>query len=362
MEFQTNTPVNQRVQKVRWLRPAARSYGQQELYLLAGLSGNNQADKVALYECTSASVQSRGAAPLDFSATAKAVAKHPGDLLDMACIDEATFATATSEGSVHFYNIAKENGRPGSLHHVTTIPTSPAERGSSGPSTCLAVQPNVANAPELAVAGEDGRVTIMRADGACVVDTSATHSMSITGLTWLSSSQILAATSAGQLLLYDRNDLRKPVVLLYNLGLTAVWCSDDDLSTGINTVAVHPSQINKVAAGDQRGRVAVWDLRARQLAFSEFTQAHSAPVWEVRFHPLHSDQLISCSDDNTCCITDWARSHDERFSSLLQHRQRVRPVVHQLSTMSANSIDYSVTGQVLACGSDSGQLLFYFES
>ncbi|KAI9591896.1 WD40-repeat-containing domain protein [Syncephalis fuscata] len=267
-------------------------------------------------------------------ATLKAITNHSGEVMDITCIDTSTFITASSKGVLGVYKT--QNTDPSweltSMATITSLTTS---------YTQLATQPHVNSVPEIAAAGEDGRLTIIHPESTQVLSTSDAYCMPLTGLTWLSSTQILASTCAGQLLMYDRNDLRKPV---------SVYSDPDDRTTGINAIAVHPSQINKVAMGDQMGRVAVWDFRSGHLPASEYMQAHTAPVREITFHPRYPDQLLSCSDDGTCCISDWAQPYEDRFIALLRQRPRIRPITHPSNTLPANSMDYT-------CGTESGRLL-----
>ncbi|KAI8057132.1 WD40-repeat-containing domain protein [Syncephalis plumigaleata] len=253
--FQVSVATTQPVRKVRWLQ-SSHDYGQSTTYLLAGMHGNQQPNTIALYECN------HNQKPVDnitsiqndaLDVQLKTTTTHTGEVMDIVCIDGSSFITASSKGMINTYSAVQNIDQSWELKSTSSITSS-----SAVCYTHLAVQPHVNGTPEVVTSSEDGRISLIQPESAQIQATSNAYCMPITGLTWLSSTQILASTCAGQLLIYDRNDLRKPV-------------------------SVYSDR---------------WDLRSRHLPASDYMQAHNAPVREIAFHPRYPDQLLSCSDGN----------------------------------------------------------------
>uniref|UniRef100_A0A0B7A1P2 Uncharacterized protein n=2 Tax=Arion vulgaris TaxID=1028688 RepID=A0A0B7A1P2_9EUPU len=60
----------------------------------------------------------------------------------------------------------------------------------------------------------------------------------------------------------------------------------------------HPGQAHIVATGGVDGMLTIWDLRQEQFPMT-LLEAHTGPMWEVKFHPHNPNHLFTCSDDGS---------------------------------------------------------------
>jgi hypothetical protein len=70
---------------------------------------------------------------------------------------------------------------------------------------------------------------------------------------------------------------------------------------------------------------------------------------------------LSCSEDGTVAFTFWDVKDQGSLIELTKPHQRIQSLEYTFNPLGINSMDYNVTGQSLICGTESGQLLFYFE-
>lgn len=158
--------------------------------------------------------------------------------------------------------------------------------------------------------------------------------------------EVLSGNALGQLQVWD---VREPAAAARRS------MRSDEKSTEIHSLAVHPMQADMVVAGDCDGSVAVWDLRRPSFPVS-ITEAHTAEVWRVGFHPRSPDLLYTAGEDGR--VIQWntnpaRRADKQRFSIDADTLSTV-----QLSddyTYGVNALD--VEFELVAFGTDSEELV-----
>lgn len=288
--------------------------------------------------------------------------EHRGDVLDLQFLDHDRFVTASSTGAVTMYEFHPER-------QILSVARewNEAHHYQSANAPCTGV---ACNSPDIVSVGEDGRVVLYKGDQKGVrrvIDNA--DSSTIHAVTFLRTNEVLTVNSIGQLKLWDfRQQGNDPSQIL-------------SLSTKdrvpLHCVDRHPNQQHIVATGGQDGMLCIWDVRQGNMPFS-ITEAHTAEIWEVHFHPTNPDHMFTCSEDGSLLHWETSSGSDTplflqgRNSSMLS-RSATAPAggqslvsawlngdsskgrletTHMLpsQTLSVNSVD--VLGQCLVCGTD----------
>lgn len=152
------------------------------------------------------------------------------------------------------------------------------------------------NGQEIITGGEDGRINVLhidRKDPVCTLDNM--DSSNITGLQYISSKEVLSINSTGQLKIWDTRNLtsEKPQKVLTLSGNACPLLSVDK----------HPNQPHIVVTGHGDGVIGIWDTRQEKSPVT-LIDAHSAEVWQVKFHTMYPDNLFTCSEDGSCWFWD----------------------------------------------------------
>ncbi|KAL0967357.1 hypothetical protein UPYG_G00251220 [Umbra pygmaea] len=350
--------VSQKISKTRW-RPVSSSSLQQPDIFATG-SWDNEDNRISIW-----SIGENGVSSMDdeFEGDPQLVCehKHNGDVMDLQFLGQDRIVTASSTGAVTIFR----------HHHNQTLSVCQLwERAHHYPCENAPCTGIVCNSPEIVTVGEDGRIILFRADQEGVMRTiENADSSTIHAVTFLRTTEILTVNSIGQLKLWDfRQQANEPSLILSLTGdRVPMHCVDR-----------HPNQQHIVATGGQDGMLCIWDVRQSKAPFS-LMEAHSAEMWEVRFHPSNPDHLFTCSEDGS--LLHWETSSNSDTPSFLQggrntsliSRSAIAPsgnqslvsawltgdsgkgrleTTHMLpsQTLSVNSLD--VLGQCLVCGTD----------
>ncbi|KAG0256942.1 Nucleoporin Nup43 [Mortierella polycephala] len=283
-----------------------------------------------------------------------AEASHQGEVLDMRVVEtrDPLLATASSTGEISLYKSklqASGHTDSPSIELVDTHRHHGFPNKDAAEATSLSVRPQALD--EIASVGEDSRLVLLSIDNIQKSLQQSDHiGAGFSAVCWRSSSSLAVTTKIGQLRLFDRRDIAKPILLS-----TPKSYQRDPLTC----VAQHPSEPFRLATGNEEGGVAVWDVR--NLSHPEIAgiKVHNSIVWEVQFHPNQPDKLISCSQDGSLATLNWRQAmedhvHDIRNTSddsVATYWSSIR------SVLSVNSLDYHNRANVLLAGSDSGGIL-----
>lgn len=163
------------------------------------------------------------------------------------------------------------------LHHHANQPC---------PCSCLASKGD----DSFVSAGEDGRIAIVRLEDsrpATVIENA--DSCTLNAVRQLTQSELGAVNQTGQLKVWDlRLPADQPAVRLLQTGEhVPLHCLDK-----------HPTQPHIVATGGQDGALCIWDMRQEKFPVTQLS-AHSADMWEVKFHSRAPSNIFSCSEDGS---------------------------------------------------------------
>lgn len=243
------------------------------------------------------------------------------------------------------------------LHHYTTT-------NESAACTCIAENGN-----EIVTGGEDGCLHILQMERSKpVASISQADSSNITGVQYLSNREIVSINTTGQLKLWDirLGELNKPQKVLTLNGNACPLISMDK----------HPNQPHILVTGHGNGEIGIWDIRQEKSPVT-LIDAHEAEVWEVRFHPVYSDNLFTCSQDGSCWFWNGTNMISEAsHMKLLDEETRLQQQdlsssvwlyidanKHKMDTYSLlpfkkGSINcFDVTMETLICGTDNESIV-----
>ncbi|KAJ2483967.1 hypothetical protein EV174_002815 [Coemansia sp. RSA 2320] len=340
-------PVARKITSVCWLPPRAGSaYTDTELYFVTGSSAKHK--ELILWTTENPDFSESKGQDADDKPLATLVAKvqHDGDVQGIAVVSPDVIATASSYGTISIYDV--EHSAVASDSLLTLRESVTAHRFSNGEpavSTALSVQPVNSSDAEIASCGEDGRVAYVPLTRLDALQAYEVDSTVVTGVCWPTPAQLAACTRAGQIKLFDR---RSPAEV------SAVFV-DPSNAYSFECITSHPSQSFRLATGTDTGAVLLWDIRNPKKPTMEAFNVHEANVWQIGYHPADSSKIVSCSDDASIAITQWA-------SSGAASDQTTRGVRHLSSFFNALSIScfdvcpFARTS-LLVAGSDSGNLL-----
>ncbi|KAL1919624.1 uncharacterized protein VTP21DRAFT_1555 [Calcarisporiella thermophila] len=351
--FQVTHPAHHKISKVRWAN--TETYSDRELLFVTGGWDSGENNGIALWALDNP--QQDQDTPLDERHPRQlAEIRHSGDLTDLAFTRKAeVVVSGTSTGYINTYKITRSDDSTSAnieeissvLRHQNTSLNRPVA------CTSLAVQPSFSANPEVVSCGDDGKLVVSRVEDGRT-ESYDVDAMTVNAISWASQNQIIIVSSSGRMKLFDRRDLRKPTSVVA-----------DEKSDGLNCIAVNPSQINRIVTGSATGGVKVWDLKNLSESTSRNYSVHKSPVWEVLFHPIEPEKVLSCSEDGSCCLTDWRHSPEEslHYFSLLgsgDQRNPVRPLRNAYNHLGINTLDYHAQAKVLVAGTDGESLLLDF--
>ncbi|XP_057208906.1 nucleoporin Nup43 [Triplophysa rosa] len=298
--------ISQKISKTRWRPVSAASLQQPEVFATG--SWDNENNRVTIW-----SLGDHGGSHMDgeFEEDPQLLceSKHDGDVMDLKFLDQDRLVSASSCGAVTIFKL-KSDCQALSVAHVWER----AHLYSCDKAPCTAV---VCRSPEIVSVGEDGRIILYKADQTEVLRViENADSSTIHGVTFLRTTEVLTVNSIGQLKMWDfRQQSDSPAQILSLTG--------DRLP--LHCVDKHPNQQHIVATGGQDGMLGIWDVRQGNTPLS-LTEAHSAEIWEVHFHPSNPNHLFTCSEDGS--LLHWETTSASDMSSLLQRGWNNRVMSH----------------------------------
>uniref|UniRef100_A0A672LWT9 Uncharacterized protein n=1 Tax=Sinocyclocheilus grahami TaxID=75366 RepID=A0A672LWT9_SINGR len=303
--------ISQKISKARW-RPISPALLQQPEVFATG-SWDNESNSVSIWSVGEHGVCSTDG-EFDEEPQLLCASQHAGDVLDLQFLDQDRLVSASSSGAVTIFKL-QPDCQALSLAHVWER----AHRYPCDNAPCTAV---VCRSPELVSVGEDGRVTLYKADQTEVVRViENADSSTIHAVTFLRTTEVLTVNSIGQLKMWDfRQQSDSPAQILSLTGdRVPLHCVDK-----------HPNQQHIVATGGQDGMLCIWDVRQGNTPFS-LIEAHSAEMWEVHFHPSNPNHLFTCSEDGS--LLHWETTSGSDMSTLLQSKPKLH---HNCSNINNN--------------------------
>ncbi|GBC02308.1 hypothetical protein RclHR1_04560007 [Rhizophagus clarus] len=288
---------------------------------------------------------------------------HEGDVTDMRFIGDNIILTSSSNGSLNAFQFINTNTSDimdqsvGTSHYqLQEIMSRRLHSFTDTKNASLnsfAIKPHSINDPLVATVGEDGRIVIVRIEDSIkdhvIEDADAS---SIKAILWPRSNEIILANGCGQLRIFDPRE-NKPTTI----------CHDPiNIRVPINCLAFHPSKVHKVASGNNKGGVTIWDTR--KLSEPEkHAQPHNSRVWEVFFHPYYQELLFSCSEDGTIGAVNFADftpsfSIQDSMNAVKGQNVTIRKIGFKSNELPINSIDYHPHSKLLISGGDNENLLY----
>ncbi|KAI7827256.1 WD40-repeat-containing domain protein [Kickxella alabastrina] len=339
-------PVARKVTAISWLPPrAGTAYTDTDLYFVTG-SGAKHKELVLWTTPNPDFAQSEPDSTNDL-ATVVSKVSHSGDVQGIIALSPGLLATASSTGIISVYNMDTESG---SMEFSESVTAHKFSNGEVAGATSLAVQPTGALDVEVASCGEDGRIAFTALSQLKESQGYDVDSTVITDLCWTTPTQLAITTRGGQIKIFDR---RMPSEIL------AAFANSQS-SQALESIAVHPSQPFRLATGTAGGSVLVWDIRDMRQPVIEELAVHEANVWQVRFDPADSTRVISCSEDASIAVTQWATEGKGAVALGVAPPERgVRRLSSMFNALSINCFDIcpSTRTHLLVAGSDSGNLL-----
>ncbi|KAI8346083.1 WD40-repeat-containing domain protein [Mortierella sp. GBAus27b] len=343
--------VPRKVTKVRWLEDSA--FPQSDLHFATALHLDGKEDTLAIwssstprqFEITKAEdVKSR------FKPAQLAEAPHRGEVLDMRIIDgqNPILATVSSLGEINLYKATLQGATP-SIDRIASHRHHGFPDLGVAEATSIAIRPQAQN--EIATIGEDSRLVLTSVDNIQkTLQRSDRVGTGLSAVCWRSSSSLAVATKTGQVRLFDQRNITKSVL---------PTLQDPQHRNLLTCITQHPTEVYKLATGDDDGGISIWDVRNMSKPDIKIIKAHNSIVWEVKFHPNQPDKLMSCSQDGTLATLNWKQAMDDYVSDATSTRdEHIATYWSNIrSVLSVNSVDYHNRANVLLAGSDSGGLL-----
>ncbi|XP_071112729.1 nucleoporin Nup43-like [Haliotis cracherodii] len=275
--------VGQKLSKIRWRPTQSQSIIQSDVFATG--SWDDEDNKIRLWSLEQLSRDDREGpgSVLDSEPHELCSVTQRGDVTDLSFITNDHIAAASSTGNVAIYR-----------HHLNSQTLSVAHcwddvhylAAGSCSCTCLTTKGD----DVVVSGGEDGRIVVLnvnRRQPERVIESA--DSCTINAITFLKQTEVITVNSFGQLKIFDfRQNTAVP---------TRTYTVTEEHSS-LQCVAKHPGQAHIVATGGQDGMLTIWDLRQDKFPMT-LLEAHSATMWEVKFHPHNPDHLFTCSDDGS---------------------------------------------------------------
>ncbi|KAJ1974269.1 hypothetical protein H4R35_003692 [Dimargaris xerosporica] len=388
-------PVEKKVSVVAWWQPQV-PYSDGQLYFYSGTWDQGHANVLTLWACPSPDIRSR---QLDQNFEARPVAQtyHAGDVADVLPFPNNLCAAASADGRVYVYrapddltsndrgaatgnalekvrcisrlsgakarNLASSAPSTMDLGSASTAQSLVPEKKYEAPCTALSLQPHCPQDPEVASVGEDGRLCLHRIDQSPEqVESVDADSLPLYDVAWLSSHTLMTAGRSGQLKVFDRRDCQQPMTVLVD---------PEDANLSVTCLAVHPSQANRIATGNEFGNVLIWDIRQLNEPYTNSVSANDKgfAINDLLFHPNQPFTVITASDDATCTIIDTNACNPSAFNQNPLYQPTatrasatgIRTLRNLYNWLGINSLDYHPQANALLAGSDSENLLYEFE-
>ncbi|XP_064618268.1 nucleoporin Nup43-like [Liolophura sinensis] len=278
--------VSQKISKIRW-RPTAKESLQHSQIFATG-SWDDDDNKICLWKLDDSSA---GDISLQDSAWAAenepkllCDVQHVGDVMALEFVGVEQLVSSSSTGSVSLYRYHPNSRTLSLAHQWPGLHHYPRKRC---PCTCVAPRGD----EMVATGGEDGRIVLLHLEHKTPVRIiEKGDSCTINDVLFMKQTEIVTVNTAGQLKLFDIRQNTDEAAKTYSV-------SGED-PVPLQCVAKHPGQHHIVATGGEDGMLCIWDLRQEHYPINPL-QAHSATLWEVKFHPSSPDNLFTCSDDGS---------------------------------------------------------------
>ncbi|ESO85758.1 hypothetical protein LOTGIDRAFT_221179 [Lottia gigantea] len=270
--------VSQKISKIKWQPVPKQSLKVADTFVTG--SWDDDVNKICLWKVNSGVQDENLQRDLEPQKICEAAIE--GDVTDLCYVAEDQLMVTSSTGSVCMF---KHNNHTG-LEFCSIWKGLHEMQGESVSCTCIGNRGD----DMVATSGEDGRLIILNINQTKPVRIQDNaDSCTINSLTFLTQSEILTVNSFGQLKIFDiRRDSDQPVNIF----------SVNEDNTPLHCVDKHPGQPHIVAAGGQDGMLTIWDIRKDKYPMT-LLEAHSAAMWEVKFHPSNPDHLFTCSEDGS---------------------------------------------------------------
>ncbi|KAI0237410.1 Nucleoporin Nup43 [Lamellibrachia satsuma] len=280
--------VSQKISKIRW-QPTPKHVIQQSNIFATGSWDNDknhlsvwQLERSTLPDDSMAGDKDAGFVP-EWEPTLLNELEHAGDITDLVFLTTELLLVASSTGTVQVCRYQSTTQRLiiswvwQGLHH-----------NMRGACACTGLATRMDDT--FTTIGEDGRMNIMCVEHRQPVrEINNADSCTLNSACFLKQSEVATVNSTGQLKVWDlRQQGDEPAKVFQPTG--------DRVS--LHCVDKHPTQQHIVATGGQDGTLCTWDMRQDRFPVS-LLSAHTADMWEVKFHPSHPNSLFTCSEDGS---------------------------------------------------------------
>lgn len=279
--------VSQKISKIRW-RPSGTPSLQQSSVFATGswddekrqlsvwsVGQNKFEDDIYALDMENSAV--------DMEPRLLASVKHSGDVTDLKYFNQELIVSSSSTGSVKLF---RHNQNTQTIECLREWDKVHSYDAGPCPCTCITSREDL-----LVTGGEDGRICVLNIENKQIRKLiEKADSCTVNSLIFLRQNEILTTNSTGQLKLFDLRhnpNHETPQTLSLSGEHIALMCVDK-----------HPSQQHIVATGTVEGTLCLWDLRQQQTPVT-LLEAHSGPMWEVKFHPNYPNHLFTCSEDGS---------------------------------------------------------------
>ncbi|XP_050392857.1 nucleoporin Nup43 [Patella vulgata] len=275
--------VSQKISKIRW-RPVQKQSLKAAEYFVTG-SWDDDKNKVCFWRLDQSPVKEEIALADnqygELEPQKVCEIDQDGDVTDLCYVSMENLVSTSSTGSVYLY---RQNSQ--GIDMINSWDRLHEFNGQSTPCTCVSSRGD----DMIVTGGEDGRLAILNITQTKPVRIiEKADSCTVNSVTFLTQSEILTVNSFGQLKIFDiRVDTEEPTKIL----------SVNEDNTPLHCVDKHPGQPHIVATGGQDGMLTIWDVRKDRFPMT-LLEAHSAAMWEVKFHPSNPDHLFTCSEDGS---------------------------------------------------------------